>query len=107
MQEADKLISDADYRKAQGERIQKAMIRPEQFDKALMQIIDKNESPFPIESKDVDYKLIDDRWYEMERCGLTTTLPYVISLLKESNSLKRVPSLYWKKQIQTLKNLFK
>lgn len=107
MQEADKLIKDAQYRKAQGERIQKSMIQPEQFDKALMQIIDKNESLFPVETKDVDYKLIDDRWYEMERCGLTSTLPYVISLLKECNSLKRVPSLYWKKQIQTLKNLFK
>lgn len=107
MQEADRLIKDANYRKAQGERIQKSMIQPEQFDMALMLIIDKNESPFPVETKYVDYKLIDDRWYEMERCGLTSTLPYVISLLKECNSLKRVPSLYLKKQIQTLKNLFK
>lgn len=104
MQEADKLITDAKYRKAQGERIQKSMIQPEQFDMALMLIIDKNESPFPVETKEVDYKLIDDRWYELERCGLTNAMPYVSDILSKANILHRVPSLYVKKQVQTLKN---
>ena len=104
MQEADRLIKDAKHRKAQGERIQKSMIQPEQFDKALIQLLDTNESPFPIETKYVNYELIDDRWYELERCGLTNTLSYVCNLLSKANSLHRVPTLFVKKQVLTLKN---
>ena len=107
MCEADKLITDAAYRKQQGERIQAAMIQPEQFDAAVAQILMSNSTSYQVKNIKVDYKQIDKRWYESERCGLNNTLSYVITLLNKNNLLKRVPSLYIKKQIRTLKNLFK
>lgn len=107
MQEADRLIKDVQYRMAQGERIQKSMIQPEQFDKALMQIIDKNESPFPVETKHVDYKQIDDRWYEQERLGFTNAMPYVYSLLGDKRCAIKVPTLFFKKQLLTIKNILR
>lgn len=104
LQEADRLITDAAYRKQQGERLQKAMIRKDQFDAALAQIIHTNTSPYPCEPNEVDYTLLDERWYELERCGFTNTLAYVYSVFGKKNVLKYFPTIYIKKQIQTIMN---
>ena len=104
LQEADWLITDAKYRKSQGERLKKAMITKEQFDYALAQIINTNTSPYPCEPNEVDYSLLDERWYELERCGFTDTMAYVYSILGKKNVLKYVPTMYIKKQIRTIMN---
>lgn len=106
MQEADKLINDAKYRKAQGERIQKAMIQPEQFDKALIQLLETNKSPFPVEIRDVNHRLIEERWYELEKHGFTSNWSYVCSRIDRKDILRHIPTLYFKKQIETIKNLW-
>ena len=107
MQEADKLINDAKYRKAQGERIQKAMIQPEQFDKALIQLLETNKSPFPVEIREVNHRLIEERWYELEKHGFANNQAYVCSRIDRKDILRHIPSLYVKKQLETLKNLLK
>ena len=104
MQEADKLINDAAYRKKQGERIQNSMIQPEQFDEALVSLLETNKSPFPVETVPVNYELIDNRWYESQRYAMTQTLGYIYSLLGKNRCLRYVPTLYVKKQLLTIKN---
>lgn len=101
MQEADRLITNADYRKQQGERIKHAMISPEQFNTALEQTLETNCSQFPVETKVVDYAHLDDRWYELEKCGFSNTLSYVYGKMGKTNCKKYVPTLYYKKQIMT------
>lgn len=107
MQEADKLIKDADYRKAQGNRLQKAMIQPEQFNKALESLLATNQSPFPVETKHVDYKLLEERWFALEKAGFLNTMPYLFGLLGKMNCLKYAPTLFIKKQLQTLLTILK
>ena len=80
------------------------MITKEQFDYALAQIINTNTSPYPCEPNEVDYSLLDERWYELERCGFTDTMAYVYSILGKKNVLKYVPTMYIKKQIRTIMN---
>lgn len=105
MQEAERLIRDLEYRKARGERLKKAMIQPEQFNKALERLLSTNESPFPVETKYVDYKLLDERWFALEKAGFLNTMPYLFGLLGKWNCFKYAPTLYFKKQIQTIKNI--
>lgn len=105
MHEADRLINDVNYRNAQGKRLQKAMIQPEQFNKALERLLSTNESPFPVETKYVDYKLLDDRWFALEKAGYLNTMSYLWGLLGKWNCFKYAPTLYFKKQIQTIKNI--
>lgn len=107
MQEADRLIRDVEYRKAKGERLKRAMIQPEQFNKALERMLSTHESPFPVETKYVDYKLLDDRWFALEKAGYIDSMPYLCSLLGKKNCLRYVPILYLKKNINRILNHFK
>ena len=102
MQEADRLIKNANYRKSQGVRIQKAMIQPEQFNKAVEQILTTQESPYPVTTKHVDYDMLDERWFALEAAGFIHTMPYLCSLLGEKNLIKYAPILYVKKKISVL-----
>ena len=101
MKEADRLIINADYRKQQGDRIKHAMISLEQFNTALEQTLETNCSQFPVETKVVDYAHLDNRWYELEKCGFSNTLSYVYGKMGKKNCKKYVPTLYYKKQIMT------
>ena len=101
MQEADHLITDARYRKQQGERIKHAMISPEQFNTVLEQTLETNRSQFPVETKVVDYAHLDNRWYELEKCGFGSTLSFIVGELGKKNCKKYVPTLYYKKQIMS------
>lgn len=99
MQEADRLIKDSEYRRCQGERIKHAMISPEQFNRVLAQTLETNLSQMPVEAKTIDYKHLDDRWYELEKCGFGNTLSYIYGSLGKKYCIKYVPTLYIKKQI--------
>ena len=101
MQEADRLITNAEYRKQQGDRIKHAMISQEKFNSALEQTLESNRSQFPVETKIVDYVHLDERWYELEKCGFSNTLSYVYGKMRKKNCKKYVPTLYYKKQIMT------
>ena len=106
MQEAEKLIRDSKYRKQAGTRLQKAMIQPDQFNKALDYMLKTNKSPFQVETKYVDYKLLDNRWFALEKAGFLDTMPYLYGLLGKSNCFKYAPMLYFKKVINRLLNHF-
>jgi hypothetical protein len=104
LQEAGRLIEDSDYRKRQGERLRNAMMQKDQFDDALCRTIESNETQFIIEKKAVDYKHLERRWYELEKCGFCNLLPYLYGVLGPSNCIRHVPSLFVKKQMMVLKN---
>lgn len=101
MQEADRLITDADYRNQQGERIKRAMISQEQFNAVLKQTLETNRPQFPVETKEVDYAHLDNRWYELEKCGFGSTLSYIIGNLGKKRCKKYIPTLYTKWQIRS------
>lgn len=103
MQEAGRLIHDAAYRKARGERLKKAMIQPEQFNEALDHLLNTHESPFPVKTMYVDYALLEERWFALETAGFLDTMPYLCSLLGTKNMLRYAPVLFFKKQLKRLK----
>ncbi len=105
MMEAHRLIKNADYRKAQGKRLQQAMIQPEQFNKALESLLATNQSPFPVETIEVDYKMLEERWYALEKAGFLNTLSYLFGLLGKKKCLKYAPTLYFKKQLMTFESI--
>ena len=102
MQEADRLIHDAAYRKERGKRLKKAMIQPEQFNEALDHLLNTHESPFPVKTMYVDYALLDERWFALEKAGFLDTMPYLCSLLGTKNLLKYAPILFFKKQVKRI-----
>ena len=99
MVEAEKLIHDPNYRKKQGERLQKAMVSPEQFNTMVAKAISKNETPIPLKPFAVDYKLLDNRWFELQELGHVDIGPYICGVLGKRKQIFYVPALYLKKQI--------
>jgi len=107
MQEADRLITDLEYRHAQGERLQKAMMQHEQFNKLVLDTLETNQTQLPIIDYPIDYKGLDDRWYYLEKAGYVNTLPYIYGALGKNDCLKYVPSLFFKKNFWRLRNKLK
>jgi len=99
MAEADKLINDADYRKKQGERLQRAMVSPKQFNTMVADAISENETPMPLKPFAVDYELLDNRWFELQELGHVNIIPYLTGILGKKNVLKYCPLLFIKKQL--------
>ncbi len=97
MAEAEKLIYDADYRKKQGERLKKAMVSPEQFNAMVKTAIETNKTPLPLKPFDVDYTVLDDRWFELEKLGHVNIMPFICGLLGKKTCLKYAPTLLMKK----------
>ena len=106
MAEAGKLINDADYRKKQGERLQKAMVNPQQFNQMVKTAIDTNTTPMPLKPFDVDYKVLDDRWFELEILGHVNIAPYILGVLGKRNSIRFALGLSVKKRLQRIINHF-
>jgi len=52
--EADKLLEDEEYRLKRGEEIKKCMITPDEFREALGAAVERHESVFQVEIKDID-----------------------------------------------------
>ena len=107
MAEADKLINDAEYRQKQGERLQKAMVSPEQFNTMVAKAISKNESPIPLKPFAVDYELLDNRWFELQELGHVDIGPYICGVLGKKKCVIYAPKLYVKKRIETIKKRFR
>lgn len=102
MQEADRLITDFDYRKSQGLRLQKAMMQREQFNKLVLYTLETDKTQLPINEYAIDYKGLDNRWYYLEKEGYINTLPYIYGTLGGIDWLKYAPSLFVKKNWKRL-----
>lgn len=105
MQEAERLIRDAEYRKKQGLRLQKAMISKEQFNELVLKSITTNTTQIPLQPYKFDYKQLDDRWFALEKAGYMHSMSYLYGLLGKKNCIRFAPRLYIKKQINTLINV--
>lgn len=96
LEEADRLINDAEYRDKQGSRLKAAMMQPEQFDEIVKQSLISNLSQFPIEFKHIEYKQLDKRWLMLEKCGFTNAGVFIRSLLGKRRCLRYAPGLFIK-----------
>jgi hypothetical protein len=105
MQEAERLIRDVEYRKKQGERLQKAMITIPQFNKLVADTLITNETQIPLQPYQFDYQQLDDRWFALEKAGYISSLSYLYSLLEKKNTIRFAPKLFIKKQLNTLINI--
>lgn len=99
MTEAEKLVLNSEYRKKQGERLQKAMMSPEHFNTMVVNSISKNETMLPLKPFAVDYNLLDNRWFELQELGCIDVVPYICGVLGRGRQPFYVPALYFKKQI--------
>lgn len=102
LREADRLINDAEYRKAQGLRLQKAIISTEQFDKLVIDTLETNQTQLPINEYEVNYKELDARWFYLEKAGYTHSAPYIYGLLKKRACLAHAPRIFIKKNLNRL-----
>lgn len=102
MEEAHRLISDGEYRKKQGERLKNAMITPEQFDKLVSDTLSTNVSQIPLEPFDVNYPLLDDRWFALEKVGYIDTLPYLWGIIGKKRILRFMPMIFIKKYLDII-----
>ena len=107
MEEADRLIADAAYRKKQGERLKMAMITPEQFNKLVADSLKTNVSQVPLAPFDVNYPLLDNRWFALEKTGSVDMMSYLCGILGKRNVWRLMPLTYVKKCLNVAFNLRK
>lgn len=106
MQEAERLIRDVEYRKKQGERLQKAMITIPQFNKLVADTLITNETQISLQPYQFDYQQLDDRWFALEKAGYISSMSYLYGMLGKKKCLRFAPKLFIKKQLNTLINYF-
>lgn len=102
MAEADKLIKDAEYRKSQGERLQKSIISKEQFNKLVVDTLESNKTQREIREFSINYDGLDDRWFYLEKNGYINSIPYIYGILGASECVKYAPSIFIKKNFNRL-----
>jgi hypothetical protein len=102
MEEAHRLITDAEYRKRQGERLRDAMITPKQFNKLVADTLSTNKSQVPLEPFDVNYLLLDDRWYALEKLGYVDAMSYLWGVLGKKYVWRFMPMVTIKKYVSAL-----
>lgn len=102
MQEADRLIKGPTYRKAQGERLQKAMISVDQFNQLVKDTLSTNVTQVPLQPFSMDYSILDDRWFALEKQGYISSMSYIYGLIGSWTCLCYAPILWIKKQINRL-----
>lgn len=105
VQEAIRLIRDMEYRKKQGERLQKAMITIPQFNKLVADTLATNETQIPLQPYQFDYQQLDDRWFALEKAGYISSMSYLYGLLGKKDCLRFAPKLFIKKHLNTLINI--
>lgn len=102
MEEAHRLVSDEAYRKRQGERLKHTMITPEQFNGLVADSLNTNQTQVPLEPFDVNYSLLDDRWYSLEKAGYVDTLSYLWGVLGKKYCWRHMPMVAVKKYLSVL-----
>lgn len=101
-EEADRLITDPDYRERQGQRLRRAMMQHEQFNRLVADTLISDKSQIPIEEYTIDYDSLDDRWYFLEKKGYKDSLKYIYSVLGPKDCLKSAPGIFLKKNLGRL-----
>lgn len=107
MKEADRLIRDARYRQSQGSRLKQSMIRVDQFNQIVLSTLATNKTQVPIPDWTVDYASLDDRWYDLEKCGYTDALSYIWGVLDSIGHGKDIPSLSFKRFLRRIVRIVK
>lgn len=107
MREADRLISDVEYRRMQGIRLQNAMMQHKQFNELALKTLETNMTQIPIREYAIDYNGLDDRWYYLEKAGYINAMPYVYGTLGHIDCLKYAPRLFMKKNFDRILNKLK
>lgn len=107
MQEADRLITNAEYRHKQGRRLNSAIISPAQFEQLVADTLTTNQTQREINAYSMDYRGLDDRWYYLEKAGYTHTLSYLYGILGFWNSLFWASGIFFKKNMGRLINKLK
>lgn len=107
MREADRLISDVEYRRMQGVRLQNAMMQHNQFNELALKTLETNLTQISIRDYEIDYKGLDDRWYYLEKAGYINSMPYIYGTLGASDCMKYAPRLFVKKNWNQLCNKMK
>jgi len=102
MQEADRLIKNTEYRKSQGERLHRAMISVEQFNGVVDNSLAQNKTQIPLNPYNIDYHLLEERWFSAEKAGYRDSFSFVWNLLCSEGYSYHFPSMYLKKQIRTI-----
>lgn len=102
MEEAHRLISDEKYRKRQGERLKNAMITPEQFNGLVADTLNTNKTQVALEPFDMDYSLLDDRWFALEKAGFVDITSYLWSVLGKKYVWRFMPMFAIKKYLSVL-----
>lgn len=104
MNEAGRLIKDVDYRKMQGERLQRAMMTENQFNELVKDTLAVNQTQIPLRSYAFDYQQLDDRWFALEQSGFINSMAYLYDLLGIRKCIAYAPILFIKKHINRLIN---
>lgn len=99
MEEARRLITDVEYRRKQGERLKNAMITQEQFNKLVADTLSSNETQVALEPFDIDYSILDDRWFALEELGYVDMLPYLWGILGKKYFRCKMPMAFVKKYL--------
>ena len=107
MKEAERLIGDVRYRQSQGTRLKQAMIRVDQFNQIVATTLATNKTQVPIPDWTVDYASLDDRWYDLEKCGYTDALSYIWGVLDSIGRAKEMPSLAVKRFLRRIIRIVK
>lgn len=102
LEEAGRLISDRPYRTAQGAGLKDSLIRVEQFNAIVSDTIKTDKTAVEIKQRDVDYHLLDNRWFDLEKTGFVDTLPYLVSILGKERCLRKLLSVMLKKYIRQI-----
>ena len=100
--EADKLIRDVSYRKQRGELLKQAMMNPRQFDDVVNLTLGSNTTHFSITNQEINYRLLEQRWYLLEKTGYIDTLPFIYGLIGKKLCISSIPSMFIKKQLRRL-----
>ena len=100
MCEANHLIMDKQYRQKQGEKLQHAMMQQGQFNELVLKTLETNLTQLPIREYAIDYEVLSDRWYYLEKEGYVNVLQYIYSTLGWKKCLRYAPGLFIKKNIK-------
>lgn len=99
MEEAEKLINDASYRKSQGKRLANGMITIEQFSAIVKESLCSNRTAIELKPYLINYQELDKRWYELEKLGYLNTMSYVYGVLGRKNCFRWATSIFIKRQL--------
>lgn len=93
--EARKLINDKAYRLLKGIELQNSMLTEQQFNNNVSDFLNNKIEFAEVVEKSVDYNLLTNRWYWIEKEGFIDTLSFIYSVLGAKQSLLNVPYLWF------------